>query len=106
MSKKCTYRYLDRFGNESEAYHINKEKYSEDVSEAMFITESLKLGTNIRTSKKVDSDKKLRTKFDHNDLSNKGYIGAKSVMEQSKTANDDLRIFVKNSMPNGKSAKY
>ncbi len=96
MSKKCKYEYFDKFGNRSEIYYNNVAKHGEKIAQAMFITNALKQDTIIKGSKVIDNNKKLYTKFDYQEMRDKGYIGATSVVNNSK--DDELSKRIKRNL--------
>jgi len=92
MATKCTYEYFDKDGNPSKEYLINKESLGEDIAHAIFITNNLKNDSGVKSSISIDNDAKLREKHNYSDLSKKGYVGATTVIDKSKSADSDLKI--------------
>ena len=93
MAKKCSYTYLDEFGNPSIEYYANEAKYGEDVARAMYISKQLKNDTQIRYSKDIDVRKELMNRTSPKELSSRGYIGPTSLINNSTNDPDkDNRI--------------
>ncbi len=97
MGKQCSFVYYNTNGEVDSEYYANKDKYGEEVAEAMFISKHMKNDEITRYSIKGDSSESLWSKHDRAELSAKGYTSPSSIISAA-TDGGNSRVEIENSI--------